>query len=1805
VVDVVGLDAAGRRQHFGEILFPLVQKIATCASLAGKIVGMLLEIQDIQELLHLASRPSILAYRVRECEALLDPRPDATATLASRVASTSNIQATDQSVPSACPPTVESLLAEEEAARRLLDDDWGIQSLDWVAQCTRLLERSRSPLPTPVFYSPTSPPTPIPDSRRPSPRLSSSQSPGCSSRRQPGRSATPEPRSTPTMPCGHEEFVALVRGPDGHRAVTAIATGDLSCVPLPPPSARKCDRMRHFSRILSAVHPDKCRQDNADLVKLHTAAFQHLVRLRDRILSAPPAHASPHSDGEQDAPPPEAADNNTAILAILHSLRPAQPPRLAVDSIARVSIDAGVLNNRAIRKAGMGTIFVELNGNVFASSCCSLSNNAAYYVAAIWAAHLLRRHGFRKATVACAASIVVDAMSGKMKIRAKPLNLFFAAATDAFSGIDTQWEHRSSARQLHQGVWQSLQPLSAALDVSSFIVGVLDTPELPVTQQRVSGFGNFNGSNCSLAAVVSALGAWQSTVAETDLRPLYNRSTSDATAEMRLLFAAYGFTPGQKDAAEVLDTFVERNPSLSVIQVRHVSGTACPGCGFTSSSSSSGPANTFDEVSNTLPIPVPDTTRLTTLQQLVDGALSSEEQLDVTCRCNTKLVRRQTVAAGSRVVLQLKRFNATRRLNTPVAVGSSVVLGGDTYSVVALVCHHGKRHSGHYYAQVQRLGGWYEIDDESHTKIVRHNANPSHIYLIFLQRSVTPGPSPPASAPIKPNRSVRPAPTGLFGAGPKTNPLTPACTCVGRRAGRQGRHRIGCPKSTSSKPMSATFFTDGDVRSAVPTQSGNGQPGSSVPPLTEPEPEPPPEPPPEHVSSWPSIEEVFRTRVRTVDRIPPSALLRVTKAFQSSVRWACSTSHVRAWHHTLIFTKCVLLAPPRGGAANTAQWLIGRAKRWSQHKIGDLWAEVLADAATSQTAPRAPADAAPGPPGTTPVADTNLPPSFDTFYWTDGTTPATPAQEKRAIVKAKAGHFSKAISLLGAAQPAPRNDETEAALRDLHPHEDMEEPPDDFPRPSCPAAARGKVLSLLRRFNISTGSGPSGLKVTHLTDMVRCRGLDFATDLAGITSAIAAGHIPKPIRRFLYGASLSALAKKSGGVRPIASGEILRRLSAKYLCAMVKVAARPFFLRVHQMGVAVGGGAETIVHASRRSRESLHGVPHRGFVKLDMTNAFNRCRRGLLLPLARRHFPDLAGYVEAAYGMPSSLFWGDVVLTSASGVQQGDPLGPLLFALLLADLWENTGRPELPLDLLAWYLDDGIFAGDLDDLAAFVTWFESAGVEYGFLLNRSKSELILQPHSIIPPALIGLSVRDWDAWDILGSPIGSTAHIHAYTDQLMTVGARKCARISCLSNSHVAYALLRYCASSCLAVYWQRTLGHFPALNNLWTAMTQCFNAVCCPCPTDLELLQMQLPLRLGGFGLRDPTVNAAIAFICSTSASSALLPTVIPASSALVHDSRLAAALSSAHAATPSLATDLAAYAESGKGKFGDKAQATFTRRVEAGMLERLTTEYERSGNTRGLSRLQSCQAAGSSAYLTLQFVSRCEFNCWLPPDIFGLLCRRRLGLPIYPTEHVCQLCGKVTCDVFGDHTMRCMSWGEKTRAHHRLVESLFGRTSAAMLLAQREVCPFEDETGARVDILALHAKPLPKAIDVAITHAVDEPASWSTPGGGASKYQTVKVKRYGALCAKAGFELVPVVADTHGAWGDKAYPFFTEIARGLARRFGTFYPTTYQLLLLELNVVLFRSLGRMLLLNLPPEIPGNRSPTNAAEAPGCRVER
>ena len=163
--------------------------------------------------------------------------------------------------------------------------------------------------------------------------------------------------------------------------------------------------------------------------------------------------------------------------------------------------------------------------------------------------------------------------------------------------------------------------------------------------------------------------------------------------------------------------------------------------------------------------------------------------------------------------------------------------------------------------------------------------------------------------------------------------------------------------------------------------------------------------------------------------------------------------------------------------------------------------------------------------------------------------------------------------------------------------------------------------------------------------------------------------------------------------------------------------------------MAVPNGKEAAIHALRRWACRATGQPGRVALKIDVRNAFNSVSRAAVVDQVRRRFPHLLPWVLWCYRDESDLLLeGQVPLSSADGVQQGDPLGPLLFALAIHPLAEQLAalrHDGVGLDMVQFYLDDGVLAGPAEVVAAALALVQRGCDAIGLELNLAKSELVV------------------------------------------------------------------------------------------------------------------------------------------------------------------------------------------------------------------------------------------------------------------------------------------------------------------------------------------------------------------------------------------------------------------------------------------------------------------------------------------------
>ena len=108
--------------------------------------------------------------------------------------------------------------------------------------------------------------------------------------------------------------------------------------------------------------------------------------------------------------------------------------------------------------------------------------------------------------------------------------------------------------------------------------------------------------------------------------------------------------------------------------------------------------------------------------------------------------------------------------------------------------------------------------------------------------------------------------------------------------------------------------------------------------------------------------------------------------------------------------------------------------------------------------------------------------------------------------------------------------------------------------------------------------------------------------LSSLSSAIASGGFPPDCMSLFTAARLIALPKKSGGVRPIAVGDTLRRVAAKCLLDVVILSASEYLLPL-QVGVQLPNAAERVARHVRLWSQSR--AEYEVILQVDMRNAFN------------------------------------------------------------------------------------------------------------------------------------------------------------------------------------------------------------------------------------------------------------------------------------------------------------------------------------------------------------------------------------------------------------------------------------------------------------------------------------------------------------------------------------------------------------------------------------------------------------------------
>jgi hypothetical protein len=628
---------------------------------------------------------------------------------------------------------------------------------------------------------------------------------------------------------------------------------------------------------------------------------------------------------------------------------------------------------------------------------------------------------------------------------------------------------------------------------------------------------------------------------------------------------------------------------------------------------------------------------------------------------------------------------------------------------------------------------------------------------------------------------------------------------------------------------------------------------------------------------------------------------------------------------------------------------------------------------------------------------------------------------------------------------APYDKTTLKKLRDKH---SPAHSASTYPQPQATQEVLQVTPSIVKKsifpFPSGSAAGPDGLHPQYLKDLITFPANDSTNCLLEaltiFVKLVMSGGTPMWARPFFFGANLIGLNKSDGGVRPIAIGNTLRRLVSKCAGLLIKCDMASL-LSPLQLGYGTPRGAEIVVHSARRYLSSLD-IDHVMF-KLDFRNAFNSIRRDRMLHCVRERAPGIFPLVFSAYRHPSFLFFGGSIIESAEGVQQGDPLGPLLFCLTIHKYVE-----ALKSEFKVFYIDDGTLGGTPDQVKEDLCLLDEAAREINLSLNMAKCEIIstdVLASSPLVSAYPSLACTSSSDVILLGSPIGSSAQcmdavLQTKIDNLRTLGGRLE-----LLHAHDALCLLRHAFSVPKVLHVLRTAPCFgSSLLSVFDNVQRSFLEMICNVRlSDQAWLQASLPVSSGGLGIRSLVTLAPSAFLASFEGSIGVSNLILPPrvlSIGYQHSEDALQVWRRRHSGDAPTGTD------------ASRQKAWDGPVVEAQLISLYSDVTPKSK-----ARLHAAQRKESGAWLNAPPIS--SLGLRLEDTVVTTAVGLRLGSPLC-VPHRCQHCG-AEVDESGTHGLSCRR-SEGRHPRHSALNNLVKRALAAVnvpaVLEPRGLCPNND---------------------------------------------------------------------------------------------------------------------------------------------------
>ena len=507
--------------------------------------------------------------------------------------------------------------------------------------------------------------------------------------------------------------------------------------------------------------------------------------------------------------------------------------------------------------------------------------------------------------------------------------------------------------------------------------------------------------------------------------------------------------------------------------------------------------------------------------------------------------------------------------------------------------------------------------------------------------------------------------------------------------------------------------------------------------------------------------------------------------------------------------------------------------------------------------------------------------------------------------------------------------------------------------------------------------------------------------------------------------------------------------------------------------------------------------------------------------------------------------------------------------------------PDLLLN--GWFLDDGSLVGKVEDLSAAVNIIRQDGPLKGLFLSttattpRPKSTIWCPdlPSADLDPLRQGIPRIEEPGVTLLGSPIGSHQFVKEKIEQKIQNIYELTQLLPNIRDPHSEFVLLRSCFSLPKIVFLMRSTD--PTHHqNLWAT----FDSLIRDTLTHIlgsavdakQWAQAQLPVAMGGLGLRGAVDHCAGAYISSVHACETLKEGLLPHGNVQLD-------ITTAMALLREKADEISP--EEVPGMSQKMISLEIDKKLKISLVQSLTEKRDKA-------RLASLGLPHAGDWLNV--TPSPILGLHVRPQEFRYSVLYRLGAPVYSSAGLCPACRKDS-DKYGDHAIVCGSHGERIARHNQLRDAIYQVAASSNLAPRKEENALLPGTSARpADVLIPHwTGGRDTALDVTVvspllTDRLDN--SITTPGYTLEEAFNNKCRDYLEACEREGLSFIPLPVETLGGWHKRAVDQLRKLAKAQARTTGKEEDESIRHLFQRLGVLLVKG-NAALILNRIPSFP------------------